>query len=49
MIKEITIKFGTELKSTQNSCKLQFYNLRLWLFHDKTPKHTPNLNVRLET
>ena len=49
MIKEITIKFGTELKSTQNSCKLQLYNLRLWLFHDKTPKQTLNLNVSLGT
>ena len=26
MIEEITIKFGTELKPTQNSCKLQLYN-----------------------
>ena len=26
MIEEITIKFGTELKPTQNSCKLQIYN-----------------------
>ena len=25
MIEEITIKFGTELKPTQNSCKLQLY------------------------
>ena len=27
-----------ELKPTQNSCKLQLYNLPLWLFCDKTPK-----------
>ena len=26
MIKKITIKFGMELKPTQNSCKLQIYN-----------------------
>ena len=25
MIEEITIKFGTKLKPTQNSCKLQLY------------------------
>ena len=25
MIEEITIKFGMELKPTQNSCKLQLY------------------------
>ena len=25
MIEEIAIKFGTELKPTQNSCKLQLY------------------------
>ena len=25
MIEEITIKFGTKLKLTQNSCKLQLY------------------------
>ena len=25
MIEEITTKFGTELKPTQNSCKLQLY------------------------
>ena len=28
MIEEITIKFGTELKLTQNSCKLQLYKKR---------------------
>ena len=28
MIEEITIKFGTKLKPTQNSCKLQLYNLQ---------------------
>ena len=27
MIEEITIKFGTELKPTQNSCKLQLYRM----------------------
>ena len=28
MIEEITIKFGTELKPTQNGYKLQLYNLK---------------------
>ena len=27
MIEKITIKFGTELKPIQNSCKLQFYKM----------------------
>ena len=49
MIEEITIKFGTKLKLTQNSCKLQLYNLCLWLFRDKTPKQTLDLNVSLGT
>ena len=49
MIKEITIKFGTELKPTQASWKSQLYNLLLWLFHDKTPKQILDLNVGLGT
>ena len=49
MIKKITIKFGTELKSTQTSWKSQLYNLLLWLFHDKTPKQILDLNVGLGT
>ena len=49
MIEKITIKFDTKLKPTQYSCKSQFYNLPLWLFHDKTPKQTLNLNVSLGT
>ena len=49
MIEEITIKFGLELKPTQNSCKLQLYNLPLWLFCDKTPKQTLDLNMSLGT
>ena len=40
MIEEFTIKFGTELKPTQDSWKSQLYNLPFWLFHDKTPKQT---------
>ena len=46
---KITIKFGTELKATQNNCKSQLYNLPLWLFYDKTPKQTLDLNVILGT
>ena len=49
MIEEITIKFGTELKSTQHSWKSQLYNISLWLFCDKTPTQTPDLNVSLGT
>ena len=49
MIEEITLKFGTELKLTQYSLKSQLYNLPLWLFRDKTPKQTLNLNVSLGT
>ena len=49
MIEEITIKFGIELKSTQDSWKSQLYNLPLWLFCDKTPKQTLDLNVSLGT
>ena len=37
-LNKITIKFGIELKPTQNSCKLQLYNLLIWLFYDKTSK-----------
>ena len=33
MIEEITIKFGTELKPTQNSCKLQLYHVIYYLIH----------------
>ena len=47
MIEEITIKFGTELEPTQVSWKSQLYNLPFWLFHDKTPKQTLDLNVSL--
>ena len=47
MTEEITIKFGMELKLTQNSCKSQHYNLPFWLFRDKTPKQTLDLNVSL--
>ena len=46
---EITIKFVTELKPTKASWKSQLYNLPLWLFHDKTPKWTLDLNVSLGT
>ena len=49
MIEEITIKFEMELKSIQNSCKSQLYNLLLWLFRDKTLKQTLDLNMSLET
>ena len=49
MIEEITIKFGLELKPTQNSWKSQLYNLPLWLFRDKTPKQTLDLNMGLGT
>ena len=49
MIEEIIIKFGIELKSTQDSWKSQLYNLPLWLFCDKTPKQTLDLNVSLGT
>ena len=45
----ITIKFGTEYKPTKHSCKLQLYNLPLWLFRDKTLKQTLDLNVSLGT
>ena len=45
MIEEITIKFGTELKPTQNSWKSQLYNLPFWLFRDKTPKQTLDLKM----
>ena len=44
---KITIKFGTELKLTKNSCKSQLYNLLLWLFHDKTPKTDSRLKHEL--
>ena len=37
-LNKITIKFGTKLKPTQNSCKSQLYSLSLWLFCDKTLK-----------
>ena len=46
-LKKFKIKFGTELKPTQNSCKSQHYNLPFWLFRDKTPKQTLDLNVSL--
>ena len=49
MIGGITIKFDMELKPTQVSWKSQLYNLPLWLFHDKTPKQTLDLNVSLGT
>jgi len=49
MIEKITIKFDMELKPIQNSCKSQLYNLSLWLFYDKTPKQTLDLNVSLGT
>ena len=49
MIEKITIKFDTKLKPTQYSCKSQFYNLPLWLFHYKTPKQTLDLIVSLGT
>ena len=49
MIEEITIKFGTELNPIQNSWKSQLYNLPIWLFRDKTPKQTLDLNVSLGT
>ena len=49
MIEEITIKFGTKLKPTQYSWKSQLYNPPLWIFCDKTPKQTLDLNVSLET
>ena len=49
MIEEITIKFDTKLKATQYSWKSQLYNLPLWLFCDKTPKQSLNLNVSLGT
>ena len=29
MVHKITIKFGTKLKPTQNSCKLQLYSIYL--------------------
>ena len=32
-----------------HSCKLQFYNLSVWLFRDKSLKQTLDLNVSLET
>ena len=38
-LNKITIKFSTELKANKtHSCKLQLYNLLLWLFRDKTFK-----------
>ena len=39
-LNKITIKFGVELikANKTHSCKLQLYNLPLWLFRDKTPK-----------
>ena len=38
-LNKIIIKCGTELEPTKtHSCKLQLYNLPLWLFCDKTPK-----------
>ena len=49
MIEEIIIKFGMELKPTQYIWKSQLYNLPFWLFRDKTPKQTLNLNVSLGT
>ena len=49
MIEEITIKFGMELNATKASWKLQLYNLPHWLFCDKTPKQTLDLNVSLGT
>ena len=49
MIEEITIKFRMKLKPTQVSWKSQLYNLPLWLFHEKTPKQTLDLNVSLGT
>ena len=49
MIEEITIKFGMELNATKASWKLQLYNLPHWLFWDKTPKQTLDLNVCLGT
>ena len=43
-LNKITIKFGMELKPKKtNSCKLQLYNLSLWLFRDKTPKTNSRL------
>ena len=49
MIEEITIKFGMELKPTKAGWKSQLYNLPLWLFRDKTPKQTLDLNLSLGT
>ena len=47
-LNRITIKFGTELKSTQISCKSQLYNLPLWLFREKTPKTDSRLKREFE-
>ena len=49
MIDKNTTKFGMELKPTKASWKSQLYNLPLWLFYDKTPKQTLDLNVSLGT
>ena len=39
-----------EIKSNKiHSCKLQLYNLPLWLFRDKTHKTESRLNVSLGT
>ena len=47
-LNRITIKFGTELKPKQISCKSQLYNLPLWLFRDKTPKTNSRLKREFE-
>ena len=49
MIEKITIKVGMELQPTQASWKSQIYKLPHWLFRDKTPKQTLDLNVSLGT
>ena len=54
MIKKITIKFGMELKPTQNSCKLQLYinqkNLpitRIQIINPKLSKVQPKAKLML--
>ena len=55
MIKEITIKFGTKLKPTQNSCKLQLYinhnslpSTRIKIINPKLSKVQPKAKLMLQ-
>ena len=54
MIKKITIKFGMELKPTQNSCKLQLYinhnnlpSTRIQIINPKLSKVQPKAKLML--